>query len=137
MIGKMKKLLGKRCGFTLIELLTVMMIAGTLAAIAIPSYKRSQIRARETVLAEDLYQMRRSIDAYYADYATYPDSLQALVDGRYLRALPRDPFTQKDNTWKCVSPEYSDQGNLAGGSCFDVQSGSKKTGLNGLPYSAW
>jgi len=137
MIAKVNKLLRKRCGFTLIEVLTVMMIAATLAAIAVPSYKRSQIKARESVLAEDLYQMRRAIDAYYADYATYPDSLQALVDGRYLRSLPRDPFTQKNNTWKCVPPEYNEQGDLAGGSCFDVHSGSKKIGLNVLPYFTW
>ncbi|HEX9777223.1 MAG TPA: prepilin-type N-terminal cleavage/methylation domain-containing protein [Geopsychrobacteraceae bacterium] len=137
MIETMTTLLKKRHGFTLIELLTVMMIAGILASIAVPSYKRSQIKARESVLAEDLYQMRRAIDAYYADFANYPDSIEALVNGRYLRGIPRDPFTYKTNTWKCVPPEYSEQGNLAGGNCFDVISGSKLIGLNGLPYFQW
>ena len=137
MIGKLIKIFSKRSGFTLVELLTVMMIAGILASIAIPSYKRYQIKARESVLAEDLYQMRRAIDAYYADFASYPDSLEALVNGRYLRTLPRDPFTRLNNTWKCVPPEYSAQGNLAGGNCFDVISGSKLIGLNGLPYFQW
>ncbi|PLX91112.1 MAG: general secretion pathway protein GspG [Desulfuromonas sp.] len=129
--------LKKRCGFTLVELLTVMMIIGALATIAVPSYKRYQIKARESVLAEDLYQMRRAIDAYYADYATYPDSLEALVNGRYLRSIPRDPFTRLTNTWKCVPPQYNQQGNLVSGNCFDVISGSKQIGLNGLPYFQW
>lgn len=137
MIDKEKSLFQRRCGWTLIEMLVVMSIMATLAAIAVPSYIRSQIKSRESVLAEDLYQMRRSIDAYYADYASYPDSLEALVKGRYLRSIPRDPFTRSTKTWKCVPPDYNEQGNLAEGSCFDVSSGSKKVGLNGLPYFTW
>ena len=39
---------GRQAGFTLFELLTVMMIMSILAAIAIPSYKRSQIKASES-----------------------------------------------------------------------------------------
>lgn len=127
----------RRCGYTLVELMVVMTILGVLAAIAVPSYKRYQIKARESVLAEDLYQMRRSIDAYYADYARYPESLESLVDGRYLRSIPLDPFTQKTNTWQCIAPDYDDNGGLASGSCFDVFSGSKKIGLNGIPYFHW
>lgn len=137
MIEIKKKLIGNRLGFTLVEVLTVMMIVGILMSIAVPTYKRYQIKARESVLAEDLYQMRRAIDAYYADYARYPDSLEALVRDRYLRSIPMDPFTRQNNTWKCTPPEYSEQGNLAEGSCFDVYSGSKQVGLNGLPYFTW
>ncbi|PLX86443.1 MAG: general secretion pathway protein GspG [Desulfuromonas sp.] len=137
MIRTLTKRLTDRRGFTLMELLTVMLIAGILASIAVPSYKRSQIRAREAVLSEDLYQMRRAIDAYFADYARYPDSLEALVDMRYLRAIPRDPFTLQTRTWTCKPPEYNQLGNLIDGRCFDVFSGSKKIGLNGLPYFEW
>ena len=92
-------------GFTLIELLIVMTIIGTLASIAAPSYLQYTIRAREAVLLEDLYQMRQSIDAYYADKAAYPESLDELVSNRYLRALPRDPFTQSTTTWSVTPPE--------------------------------
>lgn len=60
----MKCLKSNSRGFTLFELLAVMLILSILAAIAVPSYKRSQIKARESALAEDLYQMRRSIDAF-------------------------------------------------------------------------
>lgn len=131
------RLLKNSCGFTLVEMLTVMMILGILAAIVVPSYQRYQIRAREAVLAEDLYQMRRAIDAYYADYGVYPDSLTALVDGRYLRGIPRDPFTRRTDTWKCIPPQYNQQGNVAGGSCADVFSSSKQISLDGQPYFQW
>lgn len=114
-----------------------MVIMGILAAIAIPSYKRSQIKARESVLAEDLYQMRKAIDAYFADNAAYPDNLAQLVYGKYLRTVPRDPFTSRDDSWECVPPEPADNGQLAQGGCFDIQSGSDLIGFNGIPYRDW
>lgn len=124
-------------GFTLFELLAVMMILAVLASIAVPSYKHSQIKARETVLAEDLFQMRRSIDAYFADHGSYPDNLEQLTRNKYLRAIPRDPFTQKDDSWTCLPPEPAENGQLAQGSCFDVRSGSDLIGLNDIPYQDW
>ena len=128
---------GKSPGFTLIELLIVMSIIGILAAIAVPSYQRSLIKAREAVLLEDLYQMRRAIDSYFADRISYPDSLQSLVENKYLRGIPRDPFTESTDTWTTVPPEPSPEGELAEGGVFDVRSGSELMGLNGVPYNEW
>ncbi len=125
-------------GFTLIELLIVMTIIGILAAITVPSYKRHTIKARETVLMEDLYQMRQAIDAHFADKAKYPDSLEDLVSQKYLRAIPRDPFTGSTDTWTVDPPEaLPDTGDLAEGGVFDVHSGSDLVGLNGIPYREW
>ncbi len=124
-------------GFTLIELLIVMTIIGILASISVPSYQRSTIKAREAVLMEDLYQMRRAIDAYFADNAQYPESLEDLVDKRYLRGLPRDPFTRSLETWETVAPEPTEEGDIAPGGIFDVKSGSELVGLNGVPYREW
>jgi len=126
-----------RAGFTLIELMIVMTILGILMTIAVPSYKRSVIKARETALAENLYQMRQAIDAYFADQARYPDSLDSLVEARYLRAVPVDPFTQSADTWETVPPAPLENGELAEGGVFDVFSGSDMVGLNGVPYSQW
>ncbi len=123
-------------GFTLIELLIVMTIIGILAAISVPSYNRSTIKARESVLMEDLYQMRRATDAYYADNATYPDSLDSLVSKRYIRAIPRDPFSG-ETEWECIPPEPSEDGELASGGCYDFRSVSDRVGLNGIPYNEW
>lgn len=124
-------------GFTLFELLAVMVILSILASIAVPSYKRSQIKAKESVLAEDLYQMRRSIDAYFADHGSYPDNLNQLIQNKYLRGIPRDPFTMKNDSWNCLPPEPSENGQLAEGGCFDVRSGSDLIGFNDIPYRDW
>lgn len=130
----------KQCnnkGFTLVEVLIVMSIVGILAAIAVPSFKRHTIKARETVLLEDLYQMRSAIDAHFADNASYPDSLEDLVDKHYLRSLPVDPFTKSSETWEEIPPEPTLDGELAEGGVFDVKSGSDLVGLNGIPYQDW
>ena len=124
-------------GFTLIELLIVMSIIGILASIVVPNYQRNLIKAREAVLMEDLYQMRRAIDAYFADNIKYPESLDDLVASKYLRDIPRDPFTQSADTWEEVPPTPSIDGNFAEGGLADVHSGDDRVGLNGIPYRDW
>ena len=132
-----EKLYRNRSGYTLIELMIVLTILGILAAIAAPSVKVHSIRAREAVLMEDLYQLRQNIDAFYADRARYPDSLDELVFERYIREVPRDPFTKADDTWEIIPPEAGSDGELAPGGVFDVRSGSNLVGLNGIPYNEW
>ena len=124
-------------GFTLIELLIVMTIIGILASIAVPSYQRSVIKAREAVLMEDLYQMRRAIDAYFADNGKYPESLEALVEAKYLRDIPRDPFTSAQDSWELEAPTPTVVGEVAEGAVENVRSGSDLVGLNGTPYREW
>jgi general secretion pathway protein G len=124
-------------GFTLIELVIVMTIIGILASIAAPNYQRSVIKAREAVLMEDLYQMRRAIDAYFADHTKYPESLEALVEAKYLRGIPTDPFTNAQDSWELVVPTPTAEGEAAEGGFEDVHSGSDLVGLNGTPYREW
>jgi general secretion pathway protein G len=124
-------------GFTLIELLIVMSIVGILASIVVPNYQRNLIKAREAVLMEDLHQMRRAIDAYFADHIRYPESLDDLVASKYLRDIPRDPFTKETDTWEEIAPTPSVEGEFAEGGLEDVHSGSDLVGLNGIPYRDW
>jgi general secretion pathway protein G len=124
-------------GFTLIELLIVMSIIGILASIVVPNYKRNLIKAREAVLMENLYQMRRAIDTFFADNLRYPDALEDLVDNKYLRSIPRDPFTESTESWEVIAPEPTLEGQLAEGGVEDVHSGSDLVGLNGIPYRDW
>nr|WP_041531468.1 prepilin-type N-terminal cleavage/methylation domain-containing protein [Syntrophotalea carbinolica] len=127
----------KTAGFSLIELMIVMSIMAILAAIANPVYQRHLIKAREAVLAEDLYQMRQAIDKFFADKLRYPDNLRELVTAKYLRSVPKDPFTKSAESWKLSAPE-PDQGEAPPrGSVFDVTSGSDLIGLNGVPYRDW
>jgi general secretion pathway protein G len=127
----------RQTGFTLFELMAVLAILGILAAIAVPSYKYYLTRANEAVLREDLHQMRKAIDDFYADKMRYPENLEELATEHYLRHIPEDPFTRSRETWITVSPEAREDGDLPDGLVFDVHSGSKGSAFNGTPYSEW
>ena len=86
-IGKSEK------GFSLLELMIAMFILIILLSVALPTYQRSVQHARETVLKENLWQMRKSIDQYNADKGKLPKSIDDLVEGKYLRERPVDPVT--------------------------------------------
>ncbi len=94
----------KQKGFSLLELMIAMFILIILLSVALPTYQRSIQQARETVLKENLFQMRRSIDQYGADKGKLPQSLDDLVQGKYLRQKPIDPLTEKDE-WREVQGE--------------------------------
>jgi general secretion pathway protein G len=119
-------------GFTLIELLVVMAIIALLLAIAVPRYFHSTDRAREAVLKEDLAQMRNAIDKYHGDKGRYPDALEDLVTGKYLRRIPPDPITESSVTWVSLPPQPSEQGRI-----FDVKSGAPGAALDGTQYGDW
>jgi general secretion pathway protein G len=127
-------------GFTLIELIIVLSIIGLLVGIVLPNYKSTTIKAREAVLKENLFVLRKLIDQYAQDKGKYPASLQALVQESYLRAIPIDPMTRQSTTWVEVrelpSPEDPMLNELPG--VIDVKSGSEgKSPLDGSPYNTW
>ena len=105
MIGKRKNRKWKtENGFSLLELLIAMFIIIILLAVALPTYQRSVQQARETVLSENLFQMRRMIDQYAADKGKLPQSLNDLVDAKYMREIPVDPITEKKE-WQEIQGE--------------------------------
>ena len=91
-------------GFSLLELMIAMFIMIILLSVAIPTYQRSVQHAKETVLKENLWQMRKAIDQYASDKGKYPPSLDSLVEGRYLREMPIDPILEKAE-WDAVMGE--------------------------------
>lgn len=115
-----------RKGFTLIELLVVMAIIATLLSIAGPRYFDHLDRARDNALKESLLVMRDAIDKYAADKGVYPETLDDLVEQRYLRAVPVDPITDRRDTWLTDPPRDTTLTGVA-----DVRSGA------GMPYEAW
>src|SRR5262245_44914714 len=87
-------------GFSLLELMIVITIIAILAAISIPIYKAVVLNAKETVLKDNLRDLRKIIDQYTADKKKAPQSLQDLVDAGYFRQLPIDPITNSNSTWE-------------------------------------
>ncbi len=139
-ILRMKKGFSKAFkGFTLIELLVVMALIGIVASIALPQFKGTTKRAREVVLKENLYQLRRVIDQFYVDKKRYPKSLQELVDEGYLRIIPEDPITRSRETWVLIREEPKENEFLLEEErgIIDVKSGSDKISSEGTPYSSW
>ncbi|MDT4953245.1 MAG: ral secretion pathway protein [Acidobacteriota bacterium] len=122
-------------GFTLLELMIVISIIVILAVIAMPQYQRTIVHTRETVLRDDLFQLRKVIDMYAADKGKLPQSADDLVNAGYLREVPVDPITgEKD--WQWVTGE--DPGSNEGGQGItDVHSASPDRSSEDTPYSEW
>ena len=124
-------------GFTFVELMIVMAIIAVLLSVAIPIYNRSIIRAKESVLKNNLFTMRTVIDEYTYDKQKAPQTLQDLVSDGYLREVPMDPMTGNADSWKIIQEDPSNTVNQQQPGIYDVRSGSDKTSLEGTPYSDW
>ena len=118
-------------GFSLVELLVVLAILALLLTLAVPRYFTSIDRAKETALKEDLNILRDSIDKFYGDTGQYPESLDELVEKKYIRKIPIDPITDKNNTWVLVEALPPLNG------VSDVQSGTDAVAKDGTAYSDW
>lgn len=123
----------KTRGFTLMELLLVLALVALLASLAAPMVSNSIVRARESALKEDLYIMRKAIDDYYADVGAYPNELSLLVEKRYLRRIPADPFTDRSDSWVLVRDDSEGSSN----GIMDVLSGAEGEAQSGGPYREW
>ncbi|MEM7049907.1 MAG: prepilin-type N-terminal cleavage/methylation domain-containing protein [Acidobacteriota bacterium] len=131
-------------GFTLLELIIVVAMIGILATIALPSLRDYPMRTKEAVLRTNLHTLRFVLDRYHGDTGHYPSSLQALVDGGYLRRVPVDPLAGTGGAWvllfeneelhevEAVNMDLSDSAGI-----MDVRSSSALTSLDGTLYSDW
>lgn len=122
---------GKR-GFTLIELLVVLTIVAVLLTFVGVRYHGHVQASKEAVLRENLKQVRDTLDQFHADKGRYPESLQELVEARYLRALPVDPLTESSQTWLIQSPPEGRDGRV-----YDIRSGAPGSSQDGQPYAQW
>jgi general secretion pathway protein G len=124
-------------GFTLIELMIVISIMLILVSMAVPAYNQSILRAKESVLRQNLFTLRSLISQYTLDKQKAPQSLEDLVSGGYIKQIPNDPMTGKAD-WEAVteedtnmSPDQQETG------IDDVKSASTQTSTDGTAYNTW
>jgi general secretion pathway protein G len=120
-------------GFTLIELLVVLAIVALLLTLAVPRFFPSVDSAKETILMDNLRSTRAVIDQYHADTGRYPDSLEQLVEKKYLARLPVDPILESDSGWIITPPEEEGMP----GAVYNIRSGAPGNGRDGRPYAEW
>jgi len=113
----------RQSAFTLVELLVALVIVSLLLTVAVPRYSASVDRAKEAVLKENLAVTRDAIDKFFADKGRYPESLEELVEARYLRRVPVDPIQERSDGWTLHSREassgFDDLGSSAAGIARD------------------
>ncbi|HLB88213.1 MAG TPA: type II secretion system protein [Terriglobales bacterium] len=124
-------------GFTLIELMIVISVMLILMSFAIPAYNQSVLRAKESVLRQNLFTLRSLISQYTLDKQKAPQSLDDLVQAGYIKQIPMDPMTAKNDTWTVdqedtlLSVDQQDTG------ISDVHSGASQVSSDGTAYSTW
>ncbi|MGC2467942.1 MAG: type II secretion system protein [Candidatus Acidiferrum sp.] len=151
--------LSPTAGMTLLELIIACSILLVLSSMALPVFRYTVVRQKESDLRYDLRTIRDSIDRYkdLADQhkfrtevgsENYPPDLDTLVKGvqlgagddkrlRFLRKIPVDPMTgQADWGLRCVSDD-PDSTSWCGNNVFDVYTKSGGTALDGTKYSDW
>jgi general secretion pathway protein G len=130
--------LRRRCrGFTLIELMIVISLLLILVTVAVPIYNQSILRAKESVLKQDLFTLRNVIDQYTLDKQKAPQSLEDLVSAGYIKQIPTDPFTGKNDTWAVEQEDITQSPEQTEPGISDVHSGSNLTASDGTTYSSW
>ena len=155
----------RQSGFSLVELIVAFSILLILSSMAVPLARFQVRRERERDLRNDLREMRAAIDRYKdmcdtqkiqatsQEAACYPLKLQDLVDGvplankisglnqtgkiRFLRKIPRDPFTG-DTEWGLRSMQDEPTATSWGGQdVFNVYTKTMDKASDGTSYSDW
>lgn len=116
-------------GFTLIELLVVLAIVSTLLMLVAPRYFGQVETSKEAVLRENLRAVRDVIDKFHGDQGRYPETLDELVEKKYLRALPVDPITETTQTWRIVAVPEGYKGGV-----YNLRSGAPGASRDGKKY---
>jgi len=143
-------------GLTLVELIVAITIMAILAVAVLPMARLTVRREKERELRRDLWEMRDAIDRYKdaADAGKfqtklgtegYPPDLDTLVKGvdiggkkvRFLRRIPVDPMTGKDEWGLRSMTDDPDSDSWGGNDVFDVYTKSEGTAIDGTKYKDW
>lgn len=122
-------------GFSLLELMIAMFILIILLSVAVPTYQRSVQQAKETVLKENLWQMRRAIEQFSGDKGKLPQNVDELVEAKYLRERPIDPVLESTE-WEEIQGEDPNSTDGEQG-MVNVKSTSPGSDSNGKAFSEY
>ena len=123
-------------GFTLIELMIVLAMVLILVSIAVPNYIASIKRAREGVLRENLFTLRKEINEYTLDKQKAPQALEDLVSAGYLKKMPLDPMTNQAD-WVVEQEDVLLSVDQQNPGITDIHSASTATASDGSSYNSW
>jgi general secretion pathway protein G len=147
-------------GLTLVELIVAFTIMSLLTAMAVPLARYKVRREKEKELRYALREIHAAIDKYKdmsdagklppAKMGTdgYPETLEVLVEGvkaagevdkkiRFLRRLPRDPFTNSTDWGKRSNQDDPTSTSWGGQNVFQVYSKTTEKTKDGTAYSEW
>jgi general secretion pathway protein G len=124
-------------GFTLIEMMIVISMILILVSVAVPLYTQSILRARESVLRQDLFTLRSVISQFTLDKQRAPQTLDDLVQAGYIKQIPIDPFTSKNDTWQLEQEDVLLAVDQQQPGITDVHSGANLTASDGTNYTSW
>ena len=97
---------------------------------------RTVRQARESVLKQDLQEMRKAIDEYTLKKERPPQPLNDLVDGNFLRAIPADAKTLKGD-WVAKFDDVELAAKQRVNGIVDVRSNSGGSNAHREPYNSW
>lgn len=142
------------------ELIVAFTIMLLLTAMAVPLARSKVRRERERELRYALREIRTAIDKY-KDMAeagqlgqqklgseNYPGTLEVLVEGvklsgqvdkkiRFLRRIPKDPFTRSTDWGKRSTQDDPKSNSWGGQNVFDVYTKTTEKAPDGTSYSEW
>jgi general secretion pathway protein G len=148
-------------GLTLVELIVAFTIMSLLTAMAVPLARYKVRREKEKELRYALREIRTAIDKYKdmsdmgklgvqqkAGSDGYPESLEVLVEGvkgqgqvdkkvRFLRRIPRDPFTKSTEWGKRSTQDEPTSTSWGGQNVFDIYTKTTEKAKDGTAYSDW
>jgi general secretion pathway protein G len=117
-------------------MMIVMVIMGVLLSIALPIYNQSIVRARESVLRNDLFELNKLIAQYTLDKQKAPQSLDDLKQAGYIKEIPKDPMTNEAN-WEVIQEDVLLTVDQQDPGITGVHSASSAISSDGTAYSTW
>lgn len=121
----------------MIRLVSVIVVAIGLSFAAGCFSQPDELHRKEAILREDLFSIRQAIDQYSQERNHAPRVLDDLISAGYLRAIPKDPFTNSAETWRTVQEDTKPSSKLNQPGIVDIHSGSDQVASDGKRYSDW